>query len=276
MTDSKRSGSQSGFTLIELLVSVLLMGLIVSALGAGLSTIAKGWERHSADLANQDMVLRAQAQLLRDIGAIERISWARSERTSDPVSNRQEVDRDAKEAEASDTSDDRGEPPSFVFSGEAHRLRFVAYEPPRPSRPGPYILSYETSGTGRLQRSRHRFHPDIQTFDSLTFKDTVTVLDGPYRYRFSYGEMVSGKDGISEAWRWFPNWPHTNKLPALIKLEVRRKRSNALALSPIVVSPRIDAEPACARNRKTSSGCTVTLSPKARSEAGREAADDDK
>lgn len=242
----------SGFTLIELLVSLLLTALILTSLGTGLSTIAKGWDRYSFVLANQDMMLRAQVQFRKDVVAIERISWS-----SQTTSTRPPARDDGAERDAAGTDESR--PPSFIFEGRADRLRFVVNEPPRPARAGPYILSYGVSTAGRLERSRARYHPDLASFDSITFKEKVALLEGPYRYRFSYGDLVSGEEGISEAWRWFPDWPHTDRLPALIKLEIRHRNSNRLLHAPVLARPRIDAEAPCAKGGKTSNGCTVAL-----------------
>ncbi len=256
MTAFDLSSREAGFTLIEMLVSVVLMGLVLAGLGAGLSTIAKGWDRHSGHLANQDMLIRAQTQLVRDLGSIERVSWTTSTSSRQVESDTDTPQNQASENEPDNTNDS---PPRFIFKGEPDRVRFIAIEPPRPSRPGPYILSYGASKGGKLVRSRVRFHPDIKDFDILSFKDPVTLIAGSYRYRFSYGERYSAEDGISDALRWFPSWPHEDKLPSLIKFEVRHARTGALALAPIVVRPRIDAEPACAKNRKASAGCTVDL-----------------
>ncbi len=262
MTASDPSSREAGFTLIELLVSIVLMGLVLAGLGAGLSTVAKGWDRHSGHLANQDMLIRAQSQLVRDLGSIERISWTTSESSRQVPSDTDTSESRALENEPNSRDDADDRPPRFIFRGERDRIRFVAIEPPRPSRPGPYILSYRASKGGKLVRSRVRYHPDIKDFDIISFKDPVTLIAGSYRYRFSYGERFSAEDGISDAWRWFPSWPHEDKLPSLIKFEVRHVRTGALALAPIVVRPRIDAEPACAKNRKASAGCTVDLKPK--------------
>lgn len=261
MIASDSSSNQAGFTLIELLVSILLMGLVLAGLGAGLSTVARGWDRHSGHLANQDMLLRAQSQLIRDIGSIERISWTTIASPGQAQNQAGTTQSDAAEDAENNSSEANDRAPRFVFEGRPDRIRFVAIEPPRPSRPGPYILSYGASAGGKLVRSRVRFHPDIKDLETLAFRDPVTLISGPYRYRFSYGEQFSAEDGISDAWRWFPTWPHTDKLPSLIKLEVRNARSDTLALVPIVVRPRIDAEQACAKSRKASAGCTVNLKP---------------
>lgn len=262
MAGFDKSASQAGFTLVELLVSILLMGLVLAGLGAGLSTVAKGWDRHSGHLANQDMLLRAQSQLMRDMGSIERISWTVPDSQQRAQSEDSTIESPKTEDRRTDTDEDNDRAPRFVFEGKPDRVRFIAIEPPRPSRPGLYILSYGASAGGKLVRSRARFHPDIKDMETVAFKDAVTLVSGSYRYRFSYGERLPAEDGISDAWRWFPTWPHTNKLPSMIKLEVRRARSDTLALAPIVMRPRIDAEPACAKKRKASAGCTVNLKPK--------------
>jgi hypothetical protein len=72
----------------------------------------------------------------------------------------------------------------------------------------------------------------------LRTQDDVAVLEGPFSLRFSYLESRDGQD------RWVPRWQHKNRLPDLIRLEVR---GSAVSLPPLVFRPRSDAEVGCVK-----------------------------
>jgi len=203
---------EQGFTLIELLVSITLMALILGVLAAGISVVAKGWDKNTAQLSAQDMFSRGYSLLVRDIEGLQRLVWQR----------------------------DAG--PEFIFQGQGDSLKFVVIEPPYPTRPGPYIVSFfikKSASDNILMRARTPFHPDIQDFASLEMKDEVPLLEGPYKYRFSYGETRSGRHN------WFKSWPHKNRLPDLIKLEITERNSGQPVFAPFIASTKIDAELGC-------------------------------
>ena len=53
--DCKPLGER-GFSLIELMISLTVMAFILGGLAMGLRTIAKGWDRHSGRIADQEGV----------------------------------------------------------------------------------------------------------------------------------------------------------------------------------------------------------------------------
>ncbi|MGI9385629.1 MAG: prepilin-type N-terminal cleavage/methylation domain-containing protein [Methyloligellaceae bacterium] len=247
---SKAHG-QSGFTLIELMVSLGVMALILGGLAAGLRTIVDGWDRHGNRMADQDMFLRGAGLLRQDIASLQRISWNADGGASFALSGQSDTET------ASGSERGTVEKPRFIFLGASDRLQFVAIAPPFPTRPGPYVLSYAASGS--LTRSRARFHPDMQSLGEIEFKDEVPLIEGPFRFQFSYGDRASSKEGAVGTWRWFPAWPYTDRLPGLIKLEIRNIRTGAHAMPPMIARPRLDAEQACAVRRKGGAGCTIRL-----------------
>lgn len=224
-----RTGGQSGFTLIELIISITLMAFILTVLGAGLRTVSNGWNKYTSRMSKQDMLLRAFSLIRRDIAGLQRITWSTNKKLE------------------------------FIFRGETSSLQFVAIEPPYPSLPGPYILSYLAKGEakGTLSRSRAKFHPEIGSLADAQFKSEVPLIEGPYRYRFSYAEEVSGNDGASRSLQWFPAWPYSDKIPDLIRLEVQDARSGKTRISPLMMRPRVDAEQACVAEK--TQGCTLKL-----------------
>jgi len=222
---------QAGFTLIEMMVAITLMGMVLGLVGAAFRTIAGGWDRSTARMLEQDMFLRARSLLQRDIEGLQRFYWpdGKSER--------------------------------YIFEGRARSLRLVSVEPPYPGDPGLYFLHYgiAAGASASLVRSRDRYHPDVETFSRLRAGDSVPVVEGAFRYRFSYAEDISGK------WQWRARWPHDDKLPDLIRLEVLDAASGRAATPAIIVRPRLDAEQACVSAPKF---CSLKRPESAKKEAG--------
>lgn len=207
-----KQGREQGFTLIELLVSISLMALILGILATGISVVAKGWDKNAAQISTQDMFSRGYGQLRSDIRGLQRQIWHRETIAE------------------------------FMFQGLEDGLKFVVIEPPYPTRPGPYVVSFfvKKNGTNNiLMRARTPYHPDIQDFASLDMRDEVPLFDGPYKYRFSYGAARSNSHN------WFKSWPNNSRLPGLIKLEIIDIKSGQPIFAPLITRTRIDAEPGC-------------------------------
>ena len=64
-------------------------------------------------------------------------------------------------------------------------------------------------------RGRAPFDAGAKDIDGLRGEDEVTVLEGPYTFRFSYYERKEGRE------RWVPRWTERDRLPELIRLEIR-------------------------------------------------------
>jgi general secretion pathway protein J len=137
----------------------------------------------------------------------------------------------------------RGREADFVFHGDEKSLVFVAVEPPVPSEPGPYFIVYsvaEGADGGALVRSRAPYDGTAKDIRRLRTQDDVTVLEGPYAFRFSYLERKDGQE------RWVPKWLPRDRLPRLIRLEIRGRGGTA-SPPPLVFRPRADAEIGCVR-----------------------------
>ncbi len=206
------------------------------------------------------MLARARAILARDIATMQRVIWSGEKAIK------------------------------YVFRGRPEALTFVAIAPPYPSTPGPYFITYavapaisadgRAAGKAALVRSRTRYHPEIKSFAALDAAagadpeggsvvrprtDNVPIIEGPFAYRFSYG----APDGTK--WRWQSPWPFDDKLPALIRLEIKDARSGRPVAAPIILRPRIELERACLSTKKRIRGCSQRRGGQAQPGAGKAA-----
>jgi len=215
-------GRQAGVTLIELVVALTVIALTLAAAAVGLRLLGRSGDRGGQLIARHDMLSRGVDALRRDIERLERVA-----RT-------------------------RGREVEFVFHGDEKGLVFVVVEPPVPSEPGPYFIVYSVvqgADGGALVRSRAPYDGAAKDIRRLRTQDEVTVLEGPYGFRFSYLERKEGQE------RWVPRWLPHDRIPSLIRLEIRGQGAGAASLPPLVFRPRADAEIGCVK--QAPGGCTV-------------------
>ena len=204
--------AQRGFTLIELLVSMTVLALILGFLGTGLRTIARNWDKNVARIDRMDMIAHANDIFRRDVRGLLRLV---------PTSSPQ---------------------PTYIFEGRADGMSFIVAEPPYPTQPGLYFLRYSVAVNGpnaELVRSRAQFEPEMLYFPGATPANRVSIMQGLFRYRFSYGE-ASGS-GI----QWHASWPFGNRLPDLIQLQISDAGGSERNVPPIVAAINTDAEISC-------------------------------
>lgn len=203
---------ERGFTLIELLVSLTILAVILGLLGGALRILSKNWDANTERIDTLDMTSRAFDILHRDAAGLQRL-----------VTN-------------------TGRAARFVFAGAQDSVSFVTLEPPYPSDAGPYFINYSIAPRGRnieLIRARAPFQTNMQVFPGATPANRVTLVEGPYRYEFSYAQK--GPQGGT----WKNSWPETSRLPDFIRLSVVDVRNGEPVLPPFVVSIRADAELTC-------------------------------
>jgi general secretion pathway protein J len=208
----ERSTREAGFTLIELLVSLTILGVILGLLGAGLRVLSQNSDAHAARIDTLDMLSRAADILTRDVAGLQRVVGT------------------------------AGTVPRFLFTGTPDHLSFVTIEPPYPSSSGPYFISYSAAPNGRdmeLIRARAQYQDGMQTFPGATPANRVRLLQGPYRYQFTYAQKGAGTR------QWRNTWPSATRIPDLIRLEIVDKRSNVLISPPMIVAIAADAELSC-------------------------------
>jgi general secretion pathway protein J len=213
MTRTGGSHPEAGFTLIELLVSLTIMSVMIGLLVGALRVVSKNWDEHAAQIDRLDMISRAADILNRDAASLHRVVSALDEQSL-----------------------------HYVFRGQPRQLSFVTLEPPYPTEAGPYFVDYSIVAEGQssvLVRARAQYQPDMLAFPGATPANRVSLLEGAFQYRFTYGARGKGK------LVWYDTWPFAKRLPDLIRLEVVDGRSNAAAAPPIVVAVRADAETSC-------------------------------
>lgn len=213
MTVSRAGSSdQSGFTLIELLISMTILGVILGLLGTAIKVLTWNSDARIARMDTLDMILRASDILHRDTSGLQRVVAALPGR------------------------------PKYVFVGTATRLGFVTLEPAYPTPPGPYFIDYSVAAKGQsaeLVRARALYNRGMSVFPGATPANQVRLIEGHYRYQFSYAVKNA------EERRWLTAWPFPSRLPDLIRLEVLDATSGAAAFAPMVVSISTDAELNC-------------------------------
>jgi general secretion pathway protein J len=215
-------GGQAGVTLIELVAALVVVALTFAIAGTGLRFLARSSDRGAELIARHDMLSRGLDALRRDIERLQRVVWK------------------------------RGRNNEFIFSGDSKGLTFVGIEPPYPTQAAPFFLIYsilQKSDWGTLVRGRAPFDAGAKDINRLRGEDEVTVLEGPYTFRFSYYERKEGRE------RWVPRWTERDRLPELIRLEIVGLGAGGGSMQPIVFRPRIDAEQACIKGG--ASACTI-------------------
>jgi general secretion pathway protein J len=217
---------QAGMTLVELIVALAVVALTLGAAATGMRLLGRSSDRGARHITHQDMLSRGVDAVRRDVERMQRVVRTRE-----------------RQAE-------------FVFYGDAKSLIFVVVEPPVPNEAGPYFILYsvdESDGAGTLVRSRAPYNAAAINLNRLRGQDDVTVLEGPYSFRFSYF------DSKAERERWRARWQDPSRLPALIRLEIS-SHGGGTDIPPLVFRPRADAEQGCIKDMAAKgAGPTCTL-----------------
>ncbi|SFV37360.1 general secretion pathway protein J [Hyphomicrobium facile] len=202
----------SGFTLIELLVSLTILTGVLAILSSTLRTLSQHWNANANRLERIEMVARAFDIFQRDVSGLQRLI----------------VTNDNKQR--------------FLFTGTPNRLSFVTIEPPYPTVPGPYFIDYSIAPNGPsvdLVRARAPYVTNMQAFPGATPANRVSLMQGPFKYQFSYA-LKEKPDAA-----WTPTWRQQNKLPGVIRLEIIDLANGGYASQPFVAALRTDAEISC-------------------------------
>ena len=178
---ARPSHPEAGFTLVETLVALAVLALLLGTLATTLNVMGNAMRRGSRDIDRVDMIARGLAAVRRDMMRMERVV-------------------------ARDKTGTR-----FVFSGTRQSVSFVVVEPNYPAEPGSYQISYDVRGSGaaaELVRTRDAYEPDRAPAKGKRDESSdVVVLEGPYRFAFSFLE----RDGTRV--RWVERWSNRRRLP---------------------------------------------------------------
>ena len=202
---------ESGFTLIELLVSLTILTVVLGLLSAALRTLSQNWNANAARIERLEMVSRAFDIFERDVSGLQRL--VRKEKQNQ----------------------------RFIFTGTQDRLSFVTLEPPYPTAPGPYFVDYSVARNGAsfdLIRARAPYQTNMQVFPGATPANMVPLMQGRFKYQFSYAQKTPPGGG------WQSSWRKRDRLPDLIRLEVVDARGVQIS-PPFIAAVRADAELSC-------------------------------
>lgn len=227
LTSPVRSNRQSGFTLIELLVSLTILTVILGLLSAALKTLSQNWNANATRIERLEMFSRAFDIFERDVSGMQRLVHK---------------EKDAQQ---------------FIFSGSPERLSFVTIEPPYPTSPGPYYIQYSIERNGpefNLIRARAPYQTKMHLFPGATPANSVELIQGRFKYKFSYALRTPKGD------KWLPDWRMSDKVPDMIRLDVVDARSAAPVSPPFLAAVQTDAELGCLS--ESSDTCTARTNGK--------------
>jgi general secretion pathway protein J len=212
----KLAARSRGFTLVELTIALVLMAAIAALLYGSLSLAARTWDggeakmQQTADLRTTQTYLRAQ------IAA-------------------EYPQRMLKMA---------GFP--LLFAGERDEMRYAAALPPRVIEGGVYYFRLAVVRNGdRSLLVQERMIPDVNALEPLEFRDPERSIlaEGIAELRIAYfGRPADAADSVAPS--WLDRWDDTQRLPTLIRIDVKPEKG--AAWPTLVVEPRRSPEAGCA------------------------------
>lgn len=210
-----RSGRQSGFTLLELVIALLLLALMGSVLVGSVSLSARSWDSGEAK-AGEVSEMRQTQEFLRG-----QLSAQYPQRIRKGV----------------------GLP--LMFGGEREEIRYAAALPPRVAEGGVYFfrLLLARAGTGN-ELVLERVIPEPDAVDEPRFdKPERSVLaKGIAELKIGYfGRDANSLPDSEPSWR--DRWDDRQRLPDLIRVEVKPERGPAWPV--LIVEPRRAPEAGC-------------------------------
>lgn len=209
---AETEGREAGFTLVELLASLSILAVLLGLVVLGLDIIGRGYDRAALLVSDRDMLARGFDAIRGDLVRVRR-----------PVAF-------------------VGQRPLFLFDGGESEVRFVAVEPAYPTEPGPHLIQLAVRRAGdvtTLVRARLPWHPKLTLNPATPFREEVSVLEGTFDLRFGYLDADGGGG------RWLNRWPHQDRMPRLMRLEVLSRADGSALVPPMVVALLVDAEQGC-------------------------------
>ncbi|WP_329742266.1 prepilin-type N-terminal cleavage/methylation domain-containing protein [Dyella sp. A6] len=180
----------AGFTLLEVLGALVLLALLLLGVYSGIHTATHTVRVGEARIGQFDQVSSTQHFLRREL----------AQALAQPIAH-----------------DSQGRP--LFFSGDAHKMRFVAPLPGYLGRLGPQLQQIELVSDGhggeRLEARFAILPPDGSAPRPLG--DTQVLLDGIRGGGFAYRGV--DRNGKPAAWR--SDWPDGHRMPALVVLRLK-------------------------------------------------------
>jgi general secretion pathway protein J len=212
---NRRSGCQSGFTLLELVIALLLFALMGSVLVGSVSLSARSWDSGEAK-AGEVSEMRQTQEFLRG-----QLSAQYPQRIRKAV----------------------GLP--LMFGGEREEIRYAAALPPRVVDGGVFFFRLVLARAGTSNELvLERVIPEPDAVDEPRFdKPERSVLaKGIAELKIGYfGRDANSLPDSEPSWR--DRWDDRQRLPDLIRVEVKPERGPAWPV--LIVEPRRAPEAGC-------------------------------
>ena len=223
----KIAARSRGFTLVELTIALVLMAAIGALLYGSLSLSARTWDggeakmQQVADLRTTQTYLRAQ------------IAAAYPQRMLKIA----------------------GFP--LLFAGERDEMRYAAALPARVAEGGVYYFRLAVVKSGdRSLLVQERTIPDVNALDMADMPpdaERSTLAEGIAELKIAYfGRPAGSADTVAPS--WLDRWDDKQKLPMLVRIEVKPEKG--AAWPTLVVEPRRAPEAGCTAWDPNSQTCT--------------------
>lgn len=207
-----------GFTLVELLIALTLLGVMVVLLFDGMRFGSRASETLSARIDAGEQVRLTQAFLRRQLAQAQPF-----------------------------LVDETRSGGAVAFTGSAQEMRFVAPLPGRIGAAGMYWFRLYTAQAGERREflvSYALYQPESwQQFGEASPKSTV-LLDDVRELEFSYFDTDGGGAGT-----WTERWEEQDRLPALVRVDLRPAGEAAAPWPELVAATRV-APPRGSRARR--------------------------
>ena len=205
-----------GFTLLELIIALSLLALMAAVLAGSVSLSARSWDGGEAKAADVSEMRQAQEFLRGQMVALY------------PQRIRKAVDL------------------PLMFAGEREEIRYAAALPPRVIEGGVYFfrlsLSRGDNGAGLLVLERVVPEPDAAALPGFDKAERSILARGIAELRIGYFGRDPGA-AVTDEPRWRDRWEDTQRLPDLVRIEVKPERG--LPWPTLVVEPRRGPEAGC-------------------------------
>lgn len=193
--------------MLEILLALGLTALVLLALGLLIALAMQWWRRETLGAERYEALARGLAVVRADLAGIR-------PRRAEP-----------------------GLLAPMRFQGSSGDVTFVTGARPEVQPPGEYVVRIEArnTATGGLELVRVTARLSAREWPPA-LGDPVTLLAGPFDFRFSYASDDGG---------WTDSWAEPVRLPSRIRLEVLDTTTDRLAVPPLEVRLKVTGESLC-------------------------------